>query len=103
MSRVFIVQSEPGRMDFRAAERFGELFFVMEPRDSVFRLDDALNKLSQRLSSFGSDDYLLQVGHPSMIGLATAMIADQTQGQFRILQWLGREREYIPISVKLWN
>ena len=103
MSTVFVVQSEQGRLDFRAAKCFGELLFVLGPDDSIFRIKDSLLKLSQRLSAFTKEDYLLPVGNPGFIGIATAMIADQTGGQFKMLQWLGREREYIPISVKLWN
>ena len=103
MSTVFVVQSEQGRLDFRAAKRFGELSFVLGPTDSIFRIDDSLLKLTQRLSAFTKDDYLLPGGNPGLIGIATAIVADQTEGQFKMLQWLGREREYIPISVKLWN
>ena len=103
MSTVFVVHSEQGRLDFRAAERFGELSFVLDPADSIFRMDDTLLKLTQRLSAFTKADYLLPVGNPGLIGVATALVADQTEGQFKILQWLGREREYIPITIKLWN
>ena len=102
MSTVFVVQSDQGRLDFRAAKRFGELSFVLGPTDSVFRLDDTILKLSQQLSGFEAEDYLLPVGNPGLIGIATAMVADQTEGKFQLLQWLGREREYIVIPVKLW-
>jgi hypothetical protein len=103
MSRVFVIQGAENRFDFKPAERFGELVFVLDMNDSVFRLDDTLTKLSQRMSGFTKDDYILPIGNPVLIGAATALAADQTGGDFHMLQWLGREKEYIPIKVSLWS
>lgn len=103
MSRVFIIQSSQDRFNFEAAKRFGELVYVLDERDSIFRIEDSLVKLTQRMSSFSKDDYILPIGNPGLIGIATAMAADATGGNFFMLQWLGREKEYIPISVILWN
>ena len=103
MSTVYVIQASGERFDFQPAERFGELCFVLDSRDSVFRLDDTLLKLSQRLSGFTSDDYLLPIGNPVLIGLATALVSDMTAGRFHMLQWLGREREYLSVPIILWN
>jgi len=103
MSRVYIIQATQGRFNFDAAKRFGELVYVLGERDSVFHMDETLNKLTQRMSAFNTDDFILPIGNPGMIGIATALAADRTNGEFSILQWLGREKEYIPIKVALWN
>ena len=103
MSTVYIIQASGERFDFQPAERFGELSFVLDSRDSVFRLDDTLLKLSQRLSGFTKDDYLLPIGNPVLIRIATALVSDMTGGRFHMLQWLGREREYLSVPVVLWN
>tara|TARA_R110000824_G_scaffold200978_1_gene385044 strand:+ start:2514 stop:2825 length:312 start_codon:yes stop_codon:yes gene_type:complete len=103
MSRVFIIQASQDRFNFEAAKRFGELVHVLDENDSIFRLDDSIVKLTQRMSSFTKDDYLLPIGNPGLIGIATALASDSTEGKFSMLQWLGREKEYIPIRVSLWN
>ena len=102
-SRVFVIQGAEGRFDFKPAEHFGELVFVLDERDSVFRIDETTTKLVQRMSSFTSEDFILPIGNPALIGMATALAADRTSGEFTMLQWLGREKQYIPIKVQLWS
>ena len=103
MSRVFVIQGDEDRFNLDPARRFGELFFVLDSKDSVFRPEDTLLKMSQRLSGFTKDDYILPLGNPCLIGMSTAIVADLTGGEFSMLQWLGREKEYIPIKVSLWS
>ena len=103
MSHVFVIQGAENRFDFKPAERFGELVFVLGDSDSVFHIEETLTKLSQRMSGFTEDDFILPIGNPALIGMATAFAADQTGGKFSMLQWLGREKQYIPIKVSLWS
>lgn len=102
--RVFIVQGSSGRMDFSPAAEYGELVHLLADRDSVFRMDQTLAKLAKSpLMGITADDFILPVGNPTLIGVAIALAADQLDGSVNVLQWLGKEKEYIPISAKLWT
>ena len=55
------------------------------------------------LKTITSEDFILPVGNPTLIGVTIALAADQLEGNVSVLQWLGKEKEYIPISAKLWS
>ena len=102
--RVFIVQGSTGRMDFSPAAEYGELVHLLGDRDSVFRMDQTLSKLmASPLKEITSDDFILPVGNPTLIGIAIALAADHMDGNVNVLQRLDKEKEYIPISARLWT
>lgn len=102
--RVFIVQGSAGRMDFSPAAEYGELVHLLGDRDSVFRMDQTLEKLTTGpLREITESDFILPVGNPTLIGITIALAADHMDGNVNVLQWLAKEKEYIPISAKLWT
>ena len=101
--RVFIVQGSSGRLDFSPAAEYGELVHLLADRDSVFRMDRTLSKLSKGIKDITTSDFILPVGNPTLIGIAIALAADHLEGNVKVLQWLGKEKEYIAISAKLWT
>jgi len=91
-------------MDFSPAAEYGELVHLLADKDSVFRMDQTLEKLMKSpLKTITSEDFILPVGNPTLIGVTIALAADQLEGNVSVLQWLGKEKEYIPISAKLWS
>lgn len=107
-SRVFVVQDslrkQDGRLvskfDFKPAEKFGRVEFLFsssqKPFDSATQA--AVQVLTDRLASFSPDDYLLLIGSPVLIGLATA-VAARYSPVVRMLQW--STRDYIPVTARL--
>ncbi len=47
------------------------------------------------------DDYLLMIGDPAAIALASAVAADIGQGNLRLLKWDKQERKYFVINANL--
>jgi len=107
MSKVFVVQDtkwvdpKDGQLkpkfDFSPAGEFGELVFLLGSNASPFNLPPVLTELQERLKEFGDDDYLLLVGSPVLLGLATAIAADYNDGRVNMLQWSGAKHSYIPV------
>lgn len=108
MSKVFVVQDtkwvDPKdgtlkpKFDFSPAAEFGELVFLLGSNASPFNLPPVLSELQERLKDFGDDDYLLLVGNPVLLGLATAIAADFNDGSINMLQWSGAKRTYISVK-----
>ena len=59
-------------------------------------IDDALADVAPT-----EEDFLLLVGSTTLIGLVTALYAQWTDGDFRLLQWDRPSRRYVPLSVRL--
>lgn len=109
MSRVFVVQKhlkldEDGNLvpkfDFSAAEKFGHIEYLLGPSASPFNVDNILDDLHEKLSDFSTRDFILLVGNPVFIGLATAVAASYAGGNINLLQWSGKDRGYIVLEAK---
>lgn len=107
-SRVFVIQNqhrwnagvekfEP-KFDLSPAEEFGELVYLLSPTASPFNPDPLIKELRNKLYDFGPDDYLLLIGNPVLIGLSVS-IASLCCDSVSLLQWSGKDRRYIKISV----
>jgi len=108
MAKVYVVQDTKtvnrhtgkleSKFDFRPAEEFGEIEYLLDSAASPFNLDSAVAQLKAKLSSFGPEDSLLLVGSPVLIGVAVAIAADINGGDVKMLQWSGTKRAYIQVS-----
>ncbi|MBW2636282.1 MAG: hypothetical protein JRC86_01935 [Deltaproteobacteria bacterium] len=104
---VFVVQNQMRfdhgknklvpRFDLSSAEQYGELSFLLSPSASPFNPESVLNEMAKRLENFSSEDHLLLVGNPVLIGMASALAAD-IAGTVQFLQWSGKDRKYIIIK-----
>jgi hypothetical protein len=111
MSRVFIptnphhlnrdTQELEPKFDFRPAEEFGELVFLLSPnanpvgRDNQSLVDD----IHAGLESITKVDYLLLTGAPGIIAMTAAIASGYLDGKLNLLQWNGRHRKYAPIQI----
>lgn len=114
MSVVYVVQ-EPMKMEggqvvprinLNHLKRYGRIVFLFGWSDVA--VDDALNNandmvrgLRRDLKSFGDDDYIVPLGNPALIGMATAIAAECNDGRVRILDWMRDERRYREVQVDL--
>lgn len=130
MRRVFVVNEplklsrvgEWGRaIDLRPAQSFGELVFLAPPGEPPLDPAAWLPRMRELLFTFTPDDYLLPVGHPSLIVAAAAILGglaslrvvgktgaavwpgmDEVLVEISVLVWRGREAGYAPITLPLF-
>lgn len=112
MSKVYVVQNthklDRGtstlvpKYDMSSAARFGELVYLLTPNAKPH--DPSVTvELNEKLLGFTDEDFLLLVGNPALIGFAVAIAADNNDGRVKVLQWDGKNREYVGISADLWR
>ena len=71
MAKVYAIQETPGK-NLLAATNYGDLEFLLPPATNLmFSTDSAVNTIKEGLSEFTEEDYLLLVGDPISIGIAT--------------------------------
>lgn len=108
-ARVFVVQKQHRwddqrqefvpKFDLSPAEEYGTLEFLLSPTAAPFRPEALITDLRDKLQDIRTYDYLLLIGNPVLIGLATAVAADYLGGQVQLLQWHGKAKKYLPIQV----
>jgi len=98
--KVYVVQEVPGR-DLVPAMEFGTLEMLLPHGDTVISIAPTVARLHRKLRQFNSNDYLLLIGDPVAIGLATAVASDMNAGNVRFLKWDKRHGRYIPITARV--
>lgn len=111
MPNVFVVQiphrlnratgSLEPMVDLSDAERFGKLHYLVGPNAKPFDPSVAA-QIDRGLKAFKPGDFLLLVGHPILMGIATAYAADAT-GTVNFLSWSPRTQRYTPVSVSVFD
>lgn len=111
MGNVYVVQnhlrydSTKGELvpvyNISPAERFGKLRFILNPRATLERPEEAIAKMDLILRGYTDDDYLLLIGNPVLIGWATALAAAHNGGRIALLVWSGKDKDYSPVKTRL--
>lgn len=106
--RVFVVQKQykqdpaTGELvpkhDLSSAYRYGNVEYLLSPTAGPFNPDSVIPELKAKLANYTSDDFLLLIGNPCLIGWAVAIAAGASGGRITLLQWSGKRKEYIPIE-----
>lgn len=110
---VFVVQQQmrfdqarkelvPRFSSINKAEEWGEIDYLLSPSAHPFNPELVLGDLHEKLSGFSDSDYLLLIGNPGLIGMATSIAAYYNEGQVKFLQWSGRHNEYTEIVTKIY-
>lgn len=100
MPTVYVTQEVVNR-DLGAAARYGDMKLLLPPGDVVLSPAPTIRRLREKLRAFGDDDFLLLMGDPVAIGLATAVAAEVNQGRVQFLKWSKSAATYYPIVVDL--
>jgi hypothetical protein len=98
VQRQFRFNRETGqltpRYDLVPAEKYGEIRVILSDRTAVEYSETIITKMDLILSNYTSNDYLLLIGHPCLIGWATALAAAHNKGRVRQLIWHGSTQKY---------
>ena len=108
---VYVVQvphrhdPQKGRLvpvvDLSDAKRFGELKFLTGPNAKPFD-SSVIQEIERNLRHFKPTDFLLLIGAPILMGIATAYAAD-VAGTVKFLSWNGRESAYTPVEIEVFE
>jgi len=90
---VYVVQEVPGR-NITSASKHGELVALLPAGDIVLSPQPTVRRLRTALRDFNDDDFLLLMGDPVAIGLATAIAAEINVGKVAFLKWDRQEQLY---------
>ncbi len=109
-SRVFVIQDQQqkneegileSKFDLSSAERFGKLVYLLSPTARPFSPEHVVEALHEKLQDYSDIDHLLLVGNPCIIGFAVAVASDVNKGRVNVLQWSGKNRDYISVRANL--
>jgi hypothetical protein len=109
-SIVYVLQELPGtsirqpKFDLTRAEKYGKLKVLLkEHTNIIFSPGPIVFELRRLLKDYTSNDYLLLLGDPAVIGLACAIASDINNGRFNLLKWDRREKVYYPLEIDLYE
>jgi len=99
MAKVYAIQ-EANNKNMLSATNFGDLEFLLPLfSNHTFSTEKTLNTIKSGLDDFTEEDYLLLIGDPVSIGIATHYAAKKTD-VVKFLKWDNREYTYFPVEVK---
>ena len=98
---VFLVQENPYINVLGAAE-YGDIVVLFESGQQImFSPQPAIRKLKRKLKDIDDGDYLLMMGDPAAIGIASCIAAEMNRGRFNILKWDKKQQRYYPVGINL--
>jgi hypothetical protein len=102
MPKVYVIQDPDGK-NILSASDFGEIVILLPAdRQVTFSPGPTIFELRQKLAYFTDQDFLLFIGDPAAIAMASAIVTDQNGGRFKILKWDRQEHRYYPIQIELY-
>lgn len=99
---VYVVQEDPSK-NMTSALNFGSCEALLQQKEeaTMFNIPTITAKLRRGLRDFTVRDFLLLSGSPVSIGIACAIAAEKTGGQYNVLKWDGQERRYWKARINL--
>lgn len=89
------------KYDLTPAEEFGELVELLDPWAKPFDTGPIVDELFEKLVYFSDSDFIICIGNPILLALAVSVAVDINEGRVSLLQWNGRQGEYVPVSADL--
>lgn len=83
------------------ATMYGELVYLLSPTAAPFSSESIVKELHFKLKGFTENDHLLLVGNPCLIGWVVSIAAQYNEGRVSLLQWSGKDQNYIPVFADL--
>jgi len=99
---VYITQEDP-RKNLLPAAKYGELKVVLPQGNICFSTGEVVHRCRKELSRFNDKDYLLLIGDPIAIAIATVVASETNQGKVKFLKWDRQEQIYYPVEINLYQ
>jgi hypothetical protein len=81
---------------------FGKIQYVLPPNLHPFNQEDVVSGLHKYLSEFNDEDYLILVGNPILLGMATAVASNYNSGKVKFLQWSPKWERYVVVQSQMF-
>ena len=106
--KVYLIQEIPGtskgepKYNILGAQKYGDIVTMLpEFSQMILSPGPLIIKLRTLLKDYTSDDYLLLSGDPAIIGVVCSIVADTTNGRYKLLKWDRQEKTYYPIEINI--
>ena len=97
---VYVVQQPAPNINILSASDFGYLVICLPNREqAILSTTPYVHKMRKNLRDIRSQDYLLAVGDPVIIGISTSMVSKATNGRYNMLKWDRQEKRYYPLEI----
>ena len=110
MSKVYLIQEIPGssrgepKYNIVGAQKYGEIITMLpEFSQLILSPGPVIIKLRTLLKNYTSQDFLLLSGDPAIIGVVCSIVADTTNGKYKLLKWDRQEKTYYPIEINIFQ
>jgi hypothetical protein len=101
MPICYVVQESPGK-NLLPARDFGEIQVMLTETDVRKGLSHCILRLREKMAKFRCDkDFLILIGDPVFMGIATVFASEMSEGDFQILRWDRERYKYDPIDIRL--
>lgn len=99
---VYIVQESIGK-NFISAKEFGELDVLLPHGQIVLSPGPTVFRLRKKLQNFCDQDFLLCIGDPIAIALASMVAASVNNGKVNFLKWDKKTEQYFPVKADIYK
>lgn len=107
-SKVYLIQEIPGtaqgqpKYNILGAQKYGKIITMLpEFSQMILSPGPLIHKLRMLLKNYTEEDYLLLSGDPAIIGVVCSVVADITNGKYKLLKWDRQEKTYYPIEINI--
>lgn len=98
---VYVVQDRADK-NITPALAYGKFRFILDPNTTTNMPARIIWQLQNGLNEFTSEDHLLLIGDPLLIGLTTAMAIKNVKGDsIRLLKWDRQEKCYLEVVIEV--
>ena len=99
---VYVVQKPDKKKNIMSAKEYGELRFILNESENIlYNPEQVISLIEDSLSLFDEKDYLLLIGDPIAIGIATHFALLSNFKRVKILKWDNREYKYYSIQIEV--
>ena len=83
------------------AREYGQITVLLPSGSVMLHPIPMVRELEKRLKDFCDDDYILPIGDPSAIAVASIVASKNNRGKFKMLKWDRREAVYDVIEITI--
>ncbi len=99
---VYVTQEPRDTINISSAKKYGEIK-VLTTRSNLINYDQkaVVLQIEEGLLDYSEDDYILCLGDPIIIGIASAIAAINNDNCLNLLKWDRQEQQYMPFTINL--